>query len=66
MIKMKRKSLTIAGISITLPFKLLKDINAIFKEKIESMGYDELEKKFPTFFTFFLREYEKKSTKTKQ
>ena len=57
---MKRKSLNIAGISITLPFKLLRDIIAIFKSMVESMGYDELEKKFPTFFTFFLREYEKK------
>ena len=52
---MKRKSLNIAGISITLPFKLLRDIIAIFKSMVESMGYDELEKKFPTFFTFFLR-----------
>lgn len=60
---MKRKSLNIAGISITLPFKLLKDINAIFKSLIESLGYDELEKKYPTFFSFFLREYEKKHRK---
>lgn len=60
---MKRKSLNIAGISITLPFKLLKDINAIFKSLIESLGYDELEKKYPTFFSFFLREYEKKYRK---
>ena len=57
---MKRKSLNIAGISITLPFKLLRDIIAIFKYIVESIGYDELEKKYPTFFTFFLREYEKK------
>jgi len=60
---MKRKSLNIAGISLTLPFKLLRDINAIFKSMIESLGYDELEKRYPTFFTFFLREYEKKHRK---
>lgn len=60
---MKRKSLNIAGISITLPFKLLRDINGIFKTLIESMGYDELERKFPTFFSFFLKEYEKKHKK---
>lgn len=57
---MKRKSLNIAGISLTLPIKLLREIMDIFKSMIESLGYDELEKKYPTFFTFFLREYEKK------
>lgn len=57
---MKRKSLNIAGISLTLPIKLLREIMAIFKSMIESIGYEELERTYPTFFTFFLREYEKK------
>jgi hypothetical protein len=57
---MKRKSFNVVGISITLPFKLYREIVAIYKSFIESIGYDELEKKYPTFFNFFLREYEKK------
>lgn len=57
---MKRKSFSVAGISLTLPIKLLREIISIYKSLIESLGYEELEKKYPTFFTFFLREYEKK------
>jgi hypothetical protein len=57
---MKRISFKISGISLTLPLKLFKELKIIFKSMIESMGYDELEKKFPLFFTFFLKSYEKK------
>lgn len=57
---MKRKSLKVAGISITLPFKLFRELKDIYKNLIESIGYNELEKKYPTFFAFFLRDYEKK------
>lgn len=60
---MKRISFKISGISLTLPLMLFKELKTIFKEKIESLGYDELEKKYPTFFTFFLRDYEKKNKK---
>jgi len=57
---MKRKNLRVAGISLTLPFKLFRELKDVFKSLIESIGYEELESKYPTFFAFFLREYEKK------
>ena len=60
---MKRKNLRVAGISLTLPFKLFRELKVLFKALIESIGYDELERKYPTFFTFFVREYEKKKKK---
>ena len=57
---MKRKNIKVAGISLTLPFKLFRELKEIFKALIESIGYEALEMKYPTFFVFFLREYEKK------
>jgi len=57
---MKRKNMRVAGISLTLPFKLFRELKDLFKTLIESIGYEELEKRYPTFFTFFLRDYEKK------
>ena len=49
--------------SLTLPLMLFKELKTIFKSLIESLGYDELEIKYPLFFTFFLRDYEKKHRK---
>jgi len=61
---MKRKYMRVAGISLSLPFKLFRELKHLFKTTIESVGYDELERRYPTFFAFFLRDYEKKKKKT--
>jgi len=60
---MKRINLKVAGISLTLPFKLFRELKDVFKSLIESLGYEEMEKSFPFFFTFFLKSYEKKHRK---
>ena len=61
--QLKRKRLNVAGISLSLPIKLYKELIAIYKSFIDTIGYNELEKRFPTFFTFFLRGYENKHRK---
>lgn len=57
---MKRKQFRYAGIAITLPVKMFKELSGLYKLVIEKIGYDEMEKRFPTVFHFFLRDYEKK------
>ena len=60
---MKRKNIKVAGISLTLPFKLFRELKEIFKALIESIGYEALEMKYPTFLFFFLENMKKKYTR---